>query len=1153
MLNRDIYSKDPKSSSLLNNGVAEVNDDFTEQALKTLRYELETFVCDGEYEKGLNKILSTFLTNIENNREQVGFWISGFYGSGKSHLAKMLRVLWTNFQFPDGTEARSLIQQLPIEIHDHLKALASNAKKHGGLHAASGTLGAGAGDKVRLALLGIIFRSVGLPEQYHLARFVLWLKSQGIYDAVKTSVEKAGKEWLKEISNLFMSSVIQDAVLQAKPDVATNRQELKELLKSEFKRVEDVSNDQMIEAITDALSTKGKMPLTLVVLDEVQQYIGDDGHRAYLVQEMAETCAKHFKGTMLLVGTGQNALSGTPSLAKLMARFPNPVQLSDADVESVIRKIILSKKSSAKRKLEELLMANLGQISKLLSGSKIAHTADDELQLVADYPILPARRRFWERVLRVIDRTGTGSQLRSQLRIIHEAVCDTAEQSLGHVVPGDYIYRQIASNLLQTGEISQEIYELIQKLSAENAHKQLQARVLSLVYMIGKLPTEVLADAGIRATATMIADLLIEDITHDNASLRKAVQTCLDELTHDGKVMALESPAGTEFRLQTQESSQWHDTYRTIEHEIQNNHVRIETERADLMQRKFNAEKSSLKLLHGKSKEPRTLEVIYGGDFPASAKQSLCAWVQDGWSTEVKSVISEAKAAGPDSPVLYVFIPTKSLSTELAKAIVTYKAADQTLQIRGVPTTPEGKDARAAMETRRRDAEKLRDHFLKEIFDTVQVFQGGGNEIDGASLKEKLEAGTQVSLKRLYKEFSVSDDEAWGKVYERARKDGGQNALELVHHKDEPAKHPVCAELIKYIGSGKKGTEIRTHFASPPFGWNKDAIDGGLYVLLANGDLRARDPAQKEVDAKSLDRSALTHAYFTVENITLSTPQRLRVRKLLAEFVGCNPNEEETKAAQFLAFAKEQASQAGGAKPRPEPPNVALLEQIAAEVGNARLVKLYENADVLTTTIQQWQAAAKQIQARVPAWTQLCQLITLSCHLGFHAELEKERLAIEEGRLLLDEPDPVQHLLAQASDKLRKAVVHQQQQFGQHFAALMQELEADGQWQALQPDQRTAILAKHGLKPLSPVTLTHAEDVILQLEECSISQWEDRTAALSNKFDKARQEAAELLMPKVQRVHLPGATFQSEADVKAWLQQVEKSLLEKLKDGPVII
>ena len=140
MLNKDIYVDPPLERKLENQGVANVNDDTRdENALRVLRYELKTFVCDGQYEKGIEDILDTYLKNI-NKPEQPGVWVSGFFGSGKSHMVKMLRALWLNTEFPDSATARE-VANLPQAIKDHLVDLTNAGKREGGLHAASGTSG----------------------------------------------------------------------------------------------------------------------------------------------------------------------------------------------------------------------------------------------------------------------------------------------------------------------------------------------------------------------------------------------------------------------------------------------------------------------------------------------------------------------------------------------------------------------------------------------------------------------------------------------------------------------------------------------------------------------------------------------------------------------------------------------------------------------------------------------------------------------------------------------------------------------------------------------------------------------------------------------------------------------------------------------------
>lgn len=1152
MLNREIYQLDPQQNRLANNGVAEVKDDQSSQALKTLRYELQTFVCDGEYEAGMEKILAAYLRNLSDGHEQPGVWISGFFGSGKSHLAKMLRALWINQPFDDGVSARD-VSDLPTEIRDHLKELSIQAKRHGGLHAASGTLGSGADNNVRLALLNIVLKSAGLPEQYHQARFVLWLKKEGLFEKVKGLVEAEGDDWFDELDDLYMSRSIAGALLEVDNTLADDIKQMRQLLKEQYPHVQDVTNKQMVDAISEALSTDGQFPLTLIVLDEVQQYVGNDAEKSHHVQEVVETCCKHsvFKNKLLFVATGQSALSGMPNLQRLMGRFQISIQLSDTDVESVIRKVILQKKESAKPEVDQVLKNQLGEISRQLRGTRIEYHRDDEKVMVADYPLLPVRRRFWERVLRIVDTTGTVSQLRNQLKVIHEAAQATAEKPLGHVVPADFIYDQISVNLMQTGVISKEVSEVIGRFSAGDDRDKLKGRILSLILLIGKLPTEPTSDSGVRATADMLSDLLIDDLNDGKDKVRSQVPQLLQELTEEGLVMAMDTRVGTEYRLQTQESAQWYDTFRQEESDLRGNPQRIENIRVDLLHKTLRQQIGQVRLTQGKINEPRPVYPCFEGELPKDANEKIYVWVQDGWSIDEKSFLTEARSRNASEPTIFLYVPARNRS-ELTSAIIAEHAADATLQKRGLPNTDAGKDARTAMETRYRDAQKQVEALLKEVFDGVMVLQAGGNEVDGNTIADRVETAAKASIIRLYREFDAADHPGWGKVYDRARKEGGQNALEAVDFTDDPEKHPVCAQINRFIGVSKKGKEIRDEFMIAPYGWPQDAVDGALYVLVAAGVLVAKDSSGNPIKLAELERKQIPQTSFYPETITIRSVDLIKIRGVLnAAGIQCQSGEESNKLEILAERGRALAAKAGGGAPLPERPDTQLFDDLTRQSGNGQLKLVLDNQDELKNAIKSWTETAEKIESRQTDWEQLKELLDLSKGLSFHDDVKKEVDAIIAHRTLLDDPNPTKGLIQTLVTKLRDAVSHRLQGYKDEHARCLKQLEEDSHWQQLGNEQRQEILEKRNLLSLPEPALGDADAIVETLNDVSLEQWNDRKESLASKFDNARLEAVQLLQPKIQRISLPRTTFENEADVDAWLDQVKQQILSKLEEGPV--
>jgi hypothetical protein len=1156
VLNRDIYNTAPKANRLVNNGVAEVSEDHSDAAQAVLRYELESFVCDGQYEKGLETILDKFLMNLGAGAEQPGVWISGFYGSGKSHLVKMLRTLWTDDQFADGATARSLAK-LPTGVFEHLKELSMQGKRFGALHAAAGKLSAGAvvgaGDAVRLSVLGLVFKSKGLPELFNQARFVLWLKGEGLYPALAAELDKQGKSMAREIPSMY-SGPIPQILLTLRPSLGNSVADVRNLLRVQFPQVTDITSEQMTTAIADALSVDGKFPLTLVVLDEVQQYIGTDAEKAYQVQEVTETLSKHFNGRLLFVGTGQSALSGTPTLQRLMGRFPVQVMLGDWDVENVTRQIILAKKPSVQPEVEAVWRSNLGEISRHLRGTKLEHITDDEAVLTSDYPLLPVRRRFWERVLRHIDATGTVSQLRSQLRVVHEAVMATADQPLGHVVSGDFLYDQIAISLSQTAQLPKEVYENIGRFSTGDAHAQLKGRLLKLIYLINKLPADAALDIGLKATEDALADLLVTDLSAGSSELRKKLPELLGQLQDkDHLVMALAGSSGTEYRLQTRESSTWYDEFRAQETELKSAPQRVEQKRADLLKARFGEVLKKVRVVQGKDNVERRLAPIYDDSLPKDHDRTLYLWIQDGWQTEEKSVIAEARSKSADNPTLLAFLPAQH-KTELTNAIVALEAARTTLQKKGSPSTEEGRDAQRSMESRQRSAEKELAELLDQLLSGVRVFQAGGQEaVDGNDLADRINRAARSSAIRLYSQFDAADHALWSKVLDEARK-GNLDALKAVGHAQEVDKHPVCHKLLAYIGPGKKGAEIRDNFEAPPFGWPRDAIDGALYALLAAGHIKATNAASKPVDAKSLDRGKLTQAGFQRESVNITPPQLIKIRSLFSAVgVPCQPKEELAKVPALLARLKDQASRAGGLAPAPVVPKLTAIESIEALTGNAQLLELFTRYDELVGLSKAWTRTAEDIAKRLPVWRKLTELLRHAKVLAPYATLKAEVDAIEAQRSLLADPDPVRPLLDRTVDLLRQALNAKLEGFEQAFEQQQAQLHADADWNKVSQAQRAELGGKHHLAAPDGLQLGTPEQLQDALDDCDLDHWGSRIQALPSRFESARHAAVQLLKPNVVHVALPRRTLNDEAELKAWLTEVEVLLTEKLKHGPVAL
>lgn len=1143
MKNKELFNLNPDENNLLNDGVVEINISKDDNGIATLKHELKTFVCEGEYQKGLYRILENYLKFIDEPK-QPAVWVSGFFGSGKSHLIKMLGYLWEDYKFDSGETART-IKPLPQDIKDLFIELERKQNKYGKLSIV-GTLKDFPSSDIRYSFLQLILNALDLPPQYHHFKFVYWAKQEGIYDDLKNIIEAEGKDFRKEYENLFVSTILAKAVLQIKPDFAENEAKVKENFKINFRRQDYISRDQLIDTLKSEvlpLYYGDKIPCTIIVLDEVQQFIGQDGNKTIDIQNLAQDICSNFNGKFLLVGTGQNALAETPQLQPLQARFTVKVLLSDTDVETVTRKTILEKKPSMVKTIDKKIEESMGEISRILESSSFGYTTEDRKTAVADYPLIPPIRKFWKKFLQVIDVAGTTGQLRSQIRIVNDCVKDLANKELGYITPGDFIFEQKQRDLLQGALLLQETNNLIEERKAKGGDSLLEGRILSVIFLLDQLPKDSQGTVP-KSNANTIADLLIDNLNVSSDGLRKKVKDLLTKLANDDKIIM---PVGDEYKLQTKEGVEWEQEY--TKHAVNINaggEDKIQLLRQQKVAELFKEKTKTINILHGKSKLRRDFDLWDKTDRP-NTNNLLNLWLRDGWQENKALVLNEIRGESTDSSLAYIYYK-KMYDPELRSEIIKYLATKDTIDTKGLPTTPEGQQAKKGMETRKNNAFSKIEDIIGRIYNESLVLLAGGTVVDSGSIRENIESALYSIADRQFTEFkSKADYKDWDKALKKAM-EGDTEALKKQNYSGDIETHPMSIDILRFLGNNsKQGKDIRTNFINSPYGWSQDSI----YTMLITLKISERISSTENY----LRPKSINTAFFKKEVHTISAADKIKLRKIYQDAgVSCKPNDELASSNIFLEKIKQLAENVSGDSPLPEPINIQFIKDIENLDANERLIRILNEQADLTKKLKDWQMQEIVFKERYPLWGLLVELEKHAPSSMDSDEIVLQIESIRSDRLILHEPDLIVPLIDKLFSLLKKLLNEFKKNFLDFYEKNMIVLKGSKYFINIKSEQRHQILQKYQLLSKPDLKNLDAQGINNELNHTSLAQWETKIAALPGQFTNALEDAMKITEPKVKSFLLPKLTISNKKELSEYLKKVQLEI-EKLldKDNSVIL
>jgi len=518
-----------------------------------------------------------------------------------------------------------------------------------------------------------------------------------------------------------------------------------------------------------------------------------------------------------------------------------------------------------------------------------------------------------------------------------------------------------------------------------------------------------------------------------------------------------------------------------------------------------------------------------------------------------KAARDEAQAAGVDSPVVFVLLPRQE-ADEFKAALASRAAARETLDARpSAQATPEGAEARRAMETRFSVEEGRVAALVAGILANARVFQGGGNEVAEDGLQSSVEAAIKAALVRLFANFPMADDANWGKVVKRAS-EGASDALTAVGYPGDAGQHPVCKEVLTWLGAGKKGADVRKQFMGVGYGWQQDAVDGALLALAAAGAVRAEKNGQP-MPARQIVQSQIGVLEFRSETKIVSAGQRIQVRKLIQDMgLPVKSGEEAEAIPRVLQRLADLAADAGGPPPLPERPSTAMLHELQALSGNEQFVAAYEARASLLDSFVAWSKAKALREERRPAWETLQRLLAHAAGRHILQQVTPQVDAILGQRLLLAEPDPVKPLVDALCSDLRQALQVARDKVIQVRARELKAMEATAEWNKLDDEQWRQLFHANHVGPVAELDMGANEKLLRALDEKPLSAWETEAVAVPTRMRRAREQAAKLLEPKAVRVRPKSMTLHNASEVHEYVEELRQELISHIEDGhPVIL
>ncbi len=806
------------------NGVVKVAQDDE----KSLHQELSEYIITKELRRHFRTFFDNYTKAIDQPTDKMGVWISGFFGSGKSHFLKMLSYLLSNQEvqgipaidyFKDKFDDPMMYAQAVKCVSIPTESILFNIDIEGPIN------------KDKTAVLRTFAKMFYnhcdfYGDDLKIAKLERFIDRQGKTEEFRQKFEEVnGAPWV-ETRDSF--AFFEDDVVEVLQSVlGMSEQAARNWFNGE--ETNELSIAQLVSDIKEYVDGKGDKFRLLFMVDEVGQYIGDDGDLMINLQSLVEELGAKCMGKVWVMVTSQEAIDSVVKIAgddfsKIQGRFNTRLSLSSSSVDEVIKKRVLAKTEEADQLLhmvydkEQAVLKNLFVFND--SVLDIKGFADGG-EFAATFPFVPYQFIIIQKVLAEIRKHGnSGKHLsggeRSMLSGFQEAAQKVQDKDENTLMPF-YLFYDTVHTFLESA-----IRRVIDRCqNAADNHDGIEPQdvaVLKLLYLVRYID-------DIKANIDNIATLMVDDIRTDKIALRASVTASLERLQSQNYV----SRNGDAYAFLTDEEQDVAvDIKNTVVDSAQITQSIAQTVFGEIYPNKkyrYNEHYNNIPF------DQYVDETIYGSA-SGGIRLRVITVASDHYKDSDQQLIMESQV---NNEAIVVLSGETPYYDELEQAMKIRKYVKQK-NVSQLPETIQDIIRKRQQQARHLE-ERAKSYLEKAIVDAKVVVHGEVMAIKAGNAKDKLDAALSGLVESVYSKLNMVNHFVESDADILAILNGSADAdISLVGSgtNNEDALNEISQWLeLKSVGPTISMGDVQRRYQAIPYGWKEIDIAALIARLIA--------------------------------------------------------------------------------------------------------------------------------------------------------------------------------------------------------------------------------------------------------------------------------------------------------------------------------